>query len=656
MSYQWLKKPKMLLLAATAMLALVAVACSSAAPTTAPPAATEAPAAMAEPAPVDQPAGEATGGQSAVAPTDGGSMQQPAPTAAPAPVEQPASGSMDSGDSMAMSDATLPIPDHVKNFYGEVVSGGRLRINYEDPLEHANAWGAGSGVTDRYRMPTGALLVMENPYDSGAPIIPDLAQSWEINSDLDGITFNFRPGTTWHNGDAFTCEDTRFSFETMITENGITASYMKSRLANVGDDSGAGIHGLTCVDDMTFRIDFVGPSSESVLLLPLANRRAQTFNKKWFQEGGEEAMFQDVSVGLGPFIWREDQSVGVDTQYFDKNPNYYFEGLPYVDELVINGILDESTQQATQLAHQTDWHWVRNWGQYASYVDHDQIMTVIRATRGNFRLWINPRIPPFDNVEVRQAIVMGIDRNAAIQVLQDGNAAVGGFGYAPGSPWELTQEQLCSVPGWCVSQDMESVRAEAKALLENNNFNFDDTYLFTVEGDEQVGARATFLQEQLRLLGINTDFDLVETIAYRKLESDGTWGAFKPGNNTVTADDPNAGVAAFLRCDSAGNHWTPNGPCDESIVALLDQAQVELDPAKRKALSDQIELAAMRAYGSFPVYWEQEAVSFWPEVNGYSHFPAPNGSFLKFMHLWIDPADMDNTGNSGQTSGVPGGA
>ena len=296
MSYQWLKKPKMLLLAATAMLALVAVACSSAAPTAAPAAPTAAPpAAMAEPTQAAPAAGETA-------------MQQPAPTAAPAAAEQPDSGMMDTGDSMAMSDATLPIPENVQNFYGEVVSGGRLRINYEDPLEHANAWGAGSGVTDRYRMPTGALLVMENPYDSGAPIIPDLAQSWEINDTLDSITFNFRPGTTWHNGDAFTCEDARFSFETMITENGITASYMKSRLANVGDDSGPGFHGLTCVDDMTFRIDFVGPSSESVLLLPLANRRAQIFNKAWFQEGGEDVMFQDVSVGLGPFIWRDGQS------------------------------------------------------------------------------------------------------------------------------------------------------------------------------------------------------------------------------------------------------------------------------------------------------------------------------------------------------------
>ena len=653
MSYQWLRKPKAWALASVvAVLALAAVACgSAAAPTAVPAAPTAMPETMAESAPM-----EGMGGESMDGGAMAGGMEQPAPTAMPEAMAQPADGMMDTGESMSMMDAGLPIPDNVKSFYGDVVSGGRLRINYEDPLEHANAWGAGSGVTDRYRMPTGALLVMENPYDSGAPIIPDLAQSWEVAEGLNGITFNFRPGTTWHNGDAFTCEDARFSFETMITEVGITASYMKSRLANVGDSTGDGIHGLSCVDDMTLQMNFVGPSSEAVLLLPLANRRAQIFNKAWFLEGGEDVMFQDVGMGLGPFIWRDGQSVGVDTQYFDKNPNYYFEGLPYVDELVINGILDESTQQATQLAHQTDWHWVRNWGQYAAYVDHDQIMTVIRATRGNFRLWINPRIPPLDNVEVRQAIVMGIDRNAAIQVLQDGNAAVGGFGYAPGSPWELSQEQLCSVPGWCVSEDMDAVRAEARALLEKNNFDFDQTYLFTVEGDEQVGARATFLQEQLRLLGIQTDFDLVETIAYRTLESEGSWGAFKPGNSTVTADDPNAGVAAFLRCDSAGNHWTPNGPCDESIVELLDQAQVELDPAARKALSDRIELAAMMAYGSFPVYWEQEAVSFWPEVNGYSHFPAPNGSFLKFMHLWIDPADMDNTGNSGQTSGVPGGA
>ena len=201
---------------------------------------------------------------------------------------------------------------------------------------------------------------------------------------------------------------------------------------------------------------------------------------------------------------------------------------------------------------------------------------------------------------------------------------------------------------------MEATRAEAKAIMEGEGFDFDKTYLFTVESDAQVQARATFLQEQLRLLGVKTDFDLVETVAYREQENSGTWGDLKPGNSTVSVDD--AGVAGFLRCDSTGNDWTPNGPCDLDIVALLDEAQVELDHAKRLDLAHQIELAAMRQYSSVPVYWEQEAVSFWPEVRGYSHFPAPFGSYRKFMHMWIDPDHKDDTGNAGQTSGVPGGA
>ncbi len=629
MSYHWrtqpLKEPRKILLGPIlAILALAILACGAASPEPAAPAAE--PAAPAQ-APAQEPAAA------------------PEPTAMPEAMEKPAEEMMAKPETGAMAFADYWNPP--TDYYGEPVYGGVLRINYEDPLEHANDWGAATGASSRYRIPTGATLVMEDPYDAGAPLVPDLAQSWDINETLDGVTFQFREGTTWHQGEPFVCEDARFTFETMITGNGITASYMKSRLANVE------LEQLRCLDDMTLEMKFNGPSATP--MLGVSNRRAIIFNKAWFEAGGEEAMFQDASQGIGPFMWAEGQSVGNDEQHFDKNPNYFIPELPYVDELVIFGILDESTQQATQLAHQTDWHWVRNWGQYQAYVDHDQIITVIRATRGNFRLWINPRNAPFDNVNVRQAIIMAIDRNAAIQVLQDGHGAAGGFGYAPGSPWELSMEQRCSVPGWCVSDDMEAVRAEAKAILDEAGFDFEQTYLFTVESDAQVQARATFLQEQLRLLGIKTDFDLVETVAYREQEASGTRGTFKPGNSTVTNDDPNAGVGAFLRCESTSNHWTPNGPCDESIVALLDQAQVELDHEKRLALAHEIELAAMKAYGSFPVYWEQEAAAFWPEVRGYAHFPAPFGSYRKFMHMWIDPARKDDTGNAGQTMGVPGG-
>ena len=629
MSYHWrkqaLKEPRKLILGPViAILALAVVACGAASPEPAAPAAEPA-------APAAAPAQE----------------QAPEPTAAPAAMDQPASDMMAEPKSGAMAFADYWNPP--TDYYGEPVYGGVLRINYEDPLEHANDWGAATGASARYRGPTSAVLVMENPYDAGAPVIPDLASHWDVHEGLDGVTFYFRENTNWHNGEPFVCEDARFSFEVMGTGNGLTASYMKSRLAHVI------LEEMECIDDMTLKMNFSGPTG--IPLLNLSNRRAMVFNKAWFEAGGEEAMFQDVSLGIGPFKWIEGQTVGNDEQHFEKNNDYFVPELPYVDELVIFGILDESTQQATQLAHQTDWHWVRNWGQYQAYVDHDQIVTVIRATRGNFRLWINNRNAPFDNPRVRQAIVMGIDRNAAIQILQDGHGAWGGFGYAPGSPWELPMEELCSVPGWCVSDDLEATRAEARAILEEEGFDFDKTYLFTVESDAQVQARATFLQEQLRLMGVKTDFDSVETIAYREQENSGTWGDLKPGNSTVSADDPNAGVASFLRCDSTGNDWTPpEDNCDLDIVALLDEAQVELDHEKRLALAHQIELAAMKQYSSFPVYWEQEAVAFWPEVRGYAHFPAPFGSYRKHMHMWIDPAHKDDTGNAGQVSGVPGGA
>jgi len=569
--------------------------------------------------------------------------------AAPTAMAEPTTAS---GEEMMMGGKVAPsFANYWKpptDVYGEPISGGHLRVIYEDPLEHANSWGAATGAADRYRVPTMNNIVQENPYDSAGGLIPDLAEGWTLDDDSQGVTFNFHEGIQWHNGDAFTCEDARFTIQTVVTVEGITASYMKSRYSNLDMDT------LACEDDQTLSVRFISP--RPVGLLPFGNRRAMIFNKAWFQAGGEDAMFQDASVGTGAFTWSEGQDVGIDEQRFERNPNYFLDGLPYLDELTIFGILDESAQQAALLAHQADWHWVRNWGQYDAYVNHEQINTVIRATRGNFELWMNARNAPFDNVRVRQAIMMGIDRAAGIQVLQDGRASTG-FMMVPGGAWALSDEQGCQVPGWCVSEDMDATRAEAKKILEEEDFDFDKTYLFTVESDAQVSARATFLQEQLRLLGIKTDFDQVETVAYRVMEQQGTWGDFLPGNDTQPEDDPSVGLGPYLRCDSFSNLWSPGGPCeqDTTMKELLGKVDSTVDPVERRKFSNELQLHAMRQYSKIPLYWEREAVAFWPEVRGWAHFPAPFGSWQKYQHMWIDPSHKDDKTFKGQTSGLPGG-
>ncbi len=531
------------------------------------------------------------------------------------------------------------------DFYGEPVYGGTIRINYEDPLEHANLWGAHSGVTVRYRMPVMNSLVAEDPYQAGR-IIPDLAASWTNHDDLTGVTFKFEDGIKWHNGADFACEDARFTIETMVTGNGITAPELAGTLSFIDLDS------TKCDPDGSLNMRFKGPSSTAILAF--VNRAFLIFNKAWFQAGGEDVMFNDVSVGTGPFKWEAGQSVGVDQQEFVKNPDYFKSGLPYVDRITLFGILDESVQQASLLARRTDWHWVRNFGQYDAYVDHDQIQTVIRATRGHHEIWLNERNAPFDSVKVRQAVLMGIDRVAGVKVLLDGHGGTG-FLMPPGSAWELSEANGCAVPGWCAPADFDAQRAEAISILEAENFDFDKTYLFTVEADEQVQARGIFVQEQLRLLGIKTDFDLVETVAYRDQEDSGTWGDIKPGNTTMPADDPALGMGFYHRCVSSNNFSTPGTPCDAKSEGLLDQLASTVDQGQRKALSDELQVYLMGLYVKFPLYWEQEAVAFWPDVRGYAHHPQPSGAFVRWEQLWLDPAHKDDTGFSGQTEGVPGG-
>ncbi len=611
------------------------------------PAQPAAPSAPSQPAAQQQQqqSGSSSGGSSAAPAEQPADQPVPIPTtvaqAALAPVSESAMGPRE-----APSFASYWQPPTA--FYGEPVYGGQLRINYEDPLEHANVWGARSGTTMRYRMPTHDTLIQDNPYDPGSPFIPGLAHGWTVDDDLKGVTFFLKDNVMWHNGEPMTCEDARYSYEIMITEEGITGSYMKNRLSEVD------LNSLQCVDESALKFRFTAPSA--VPLLNFGNPAAMIFNKAWFLEGGEDVMFQDVSVGTGPFIWAEGQQVGVDEQDFERNPNYHVDGLPYIYDLKIFGILDESAQQAAMLAHQTDWHWIRNSGQYEQYVEHDQIQTVMRGTRSSENLWINTRNQPFDNVRIRQAVAMGFDKVTGITVTLGGTGSVGLGLMPPGSPWAVTEEQGCGVPGWCQPDDMEAQRAAAIQILNEENFDFDKTYVLTVESDQQRVVRATYMQEQLRLLGIKTDFDVIETIAYRKSRQAGDWGDFMGSTGGVAGvDDPYLGLGHNHRCASLFNFQTPGSDCNASIEAKFEELGTLTAFEERKSLGQEIQIELMQQYWNFPMFWEQEGVSFWPEVRGYVHFPGPTFSHLRWAHMWIDPNHYNDSGFSGQTQGVPGG-
>ena len=153
---------------------------------------------------------------------------------------------------------------------------------------------------------------------------------------------------------------------------------------------------------------------------------------------------------------------------------------------------------------------------------------------------------------------MGMDRATGIVVSLSGYGSQGLGLMPPGSAWAVEREAGCAVPGWCEPADMEAQRAEAIQILKEEGFDFDKTYVLTVESDAQRVNRATFMQEQLRLLGIKTDFNTVETVAYRQLSQTGKWGDFLGSTGGVAGvDDPFIGLGHSHRCDSLYNFPDP---------------------------------------------------------------------------------------------------
>ena len=647
-------RPWLVILALVITATFLLVACGEeATPTTtlAPPPPPPAPAGP-PPPPPPQPSPTATPGVAPpppappppAPPPPGAPVATATPAATPPPLPSPLYAP-------ARSDYfTAPAP------YGQPVYGGELHINYEDPFDNFAIWPALSGSNIRMRAAVHEQLIRQNPYDP-SQIVPALAEGWTIAADATSITFFFEDDILWSNGDPFTCEDARFSTEVMWRGDEadpplISNSDLKSRFTAVKD--------LECIDaadrkTQALKVTFKGPNG--AILLPFADRGAQIFQKKWYEDVGEDGMFNDMSVGTGAWIWG-GKPPGVNVQDFEKNPNYHYEDQPYLDDIVWHGILDENIQLLTMLSNNTDWHWVRNFGQYDDYVANDRIITVIRATRGHHSFWVNPRTPGFDNVNVRKALFMAIDRDSAVKVLQSGFGAVG-LAMVPAGAWTISDQKGCQVEGWCrpADGDWDAQKQRAKAILEAEGFDFGKTYGYTNESDEQAQLRAKFIIGELRLLGLKIDEDIVQSSTRNQQYLDGSWKDLTSRNDTMGADDPSVGLGQYWKCASTRNHaYFPDraDQCPQKVQDLFDQVDITADRAQRQALADDLQLAIMEDYTKIPIYWEQEAVAFWPWVEGYVHFPAPQG-YTQFDQIWRNDAKKDEGGHSGQTSGWPGG-
>src|SRR5262247_3664111 len=289
------------------------------------------------------------------------------------------------------------------------------------------------------------------PVETPESIIGELAEKWSWQDGYRNLVFFLRKGVKWHDGQPFTSKDVKFTFD-MVREAPDSAT--KLRL-NPRKDWYANVEAIEAADAHTvvFRLKRPQPS----ILMMLASGQSPVYPAHV-----PIADQRNRCVGTGPFKFKEWRR-GEFVEYV-KNPDYFVKGRPYLDGLKYVIISERGTRTAALQAGRLD---AAGPGETTKAIA-DQLkaavpqMVITRVgSLTSPNLLVNNTRPPFNDVRVRRAVDLAIDREGYIEGVLHG-AGVTGAALAPrpyGS-WGLSESELTSILG-----KPEGRKAAARKLL-----------------------------------------------------------------------------------------------------------------------------------------------------------------------------------------------
>ena len=354
-------------------------------------------------------------------------------------------------------------------------------------------------------------------WDSEHKVCPALAESWEASDDFTAWTFKIRDGVVWHDGTPFTAEDVRFWADLFV--NGVAVGD-KTRLPGVARGQFGDFQKVETLDGNRVRITLNSP--DAFYLHGLGLHRIPVFHPKHLFEPAIAAGNVNVApselgyVGTGPFKFKSyEPGVAVELTRFDKYWEKDAQGrqLPYLDGIVFHIIKSPAAMHSAFRAGQLDLG--ANQGGYYVTPDllgpyrqslGDSVYFLERAGGETDALVFNTLRPPFDDIRVRKAISLWVDRQSSVDTLSQGvGRIVGGF-----SDPAMSTPGFMTWPGYNPAT-READRAQARRLLAEaglpNGFEFTITAPSTKapSGEWWTGAVAgSGLTAKLEVMDVNS--------------------------------------------------------------------------------------------------------------------------------------------------------
>src|SRR5262252_8718379 len=282
---------------------------------------------------------------------------------------------------------------------GKFLSAGNEEIPFYDP--HQTSLG---GV---YAAPAYNCLISTSPYDPMAlDIIPELADTWDLSDGGQTITFHLHQGVQWHDGVPFSSADVQYTIERIMHPP-------KGMVSPRGPLFNALIARVEAPDSETVVVYGKGPSP---LLLPLFANGWNVIIPKHIVEPDPVNALKTRVIGTGPFRLKEPPTSSL--WKYERNPDYFKKGLPYLDEMEIHIITDAQSMLAAVLSQRVYWSdsfahpsMDRDLSQSAAQQNPHLVRSVHPALL-LFAISLQTEKPPLDDLRVRQALSEAIRREA----------------------------------------------------------------------------------------------------------------------------------------------------------------------------------------------------------------------------------------------------
>jgi peptide/nickel transport system substrate-binding protein len=503
-------------------------------------------------------------------------------------------------------------------------AGGILQISFFDNPASMSLLEEATGAALRPMMGVFNNLVMYDQQvaqNSPQSIVPDLATGWSWSEDGKELTFLLRQGVKWHDGKPFTAADVKCTWDLLmgIGSDKLRVNPRKTWYLNLDK--------LTTNGD--YEVTFHLKRPQPALLSLLASGWSPVYPCHVLP-----AEMRRRPIGTGPFTFVEFKPNEVVRTA--RNPDYWKPGRPYLDGIEWHIIPDIATRNLSFIAGKFDISSPYGTG-ISSLQDvksqAPQAICEVTPTNVARNLIMNPGKPPFDNPDLRRAVALSLDRQAFIDIIQQGQGDIGAQMLPPPEGlWGMPPEMLKTLPSY--DPDIAKNRAEARKIMEKLGYGPDKRLQVTLSSRNIPPYRspAVILIDQIREIYIDAVLEPVETAnwfpkIYRK---DYTIAI----NGTESGvDDPDQQFYENFVCGAVRNY---TGYCNPEVDKLIDRQSAEADPAKRKQLVWQIE-RRLAEEGARPIiFYPRGGTCIQPYVKGLVTMVNSIYNGYRMEDVWFD--------------------